>query len=64
VDWDYEGKSIRRDVIGGVEDRFLSELTPTGENFPVGNYEVKLVLGRNIEGSSKFIVQAQEGSSP
>jgi hypothetical protein len=54
VDWHYEGQHIYRDFITDVQDRFLSKLTPTEKEFPVGNYELRLVIGRKIEGRSEF----------
>ena len=54
VDWSYEGKIIYVDVIHGVENRFLSELTSTQTEFAEGNYETELVMGKKTERSVKF----------
>lgn len=60
VYWDYEGQQIHRDIIRDVEDQFLSELPPTGKDFAVGNYEIRLVIGRETAGHAEFEVMSPE----
>jgi hypothetical protein len=60
VYWDYEGQEIHRDVIRDVKDQFISELPPIGKDFAVGNYEVRLVIGRETVGRAEFKVTSPE----
>ncbi len=54
--WYYDGKIIQRDIISGVENQFLSELTSADRGEVEGSYELRLVIGKTTVSSATFTV--------
>ena len=57
VKWYYQGNLIFKDILEGVQGRFVSRLKPSSELFFEGKYQISLIMVRAILWDTAFEVE-------